>query len=104
MDIDWDYTNLELHLPMMSYVQDALTHFRHAHPRKFQYQPYPHVNPTYGSKAQYATDAYSSPLLSPSQNKFFQEVTGTFLYYALSIDVTMLPALVTIVTQQSVPT
>ena len=104
MDIDWEYTNRELHLSMLSYVQDALTRFRHAHTRKFQDQPYPHVKPTYGAKAQYATDADPSPLLTPSQKKFVQEVTGTFLYYVRSIDATMLPALVTIATQQSAPT
>ena len=101
MDIDWDHTNHEIHLSMMSYVQDALTRFRHARPRKLQYQPYPHGKPTYGTKAQYATDAYPSPLLTPAQNNFFQEVTVTFLYYARAINATILPALGTIATQQS---
>ena len=80
MDIDWDYTNRKIHLSMLSYVQDALTRFRHAWPRKLQDQPYSHVKPTYGAKAKYATDAYPSPLLTPLQKKFVQEVTGTFLY------------------------
>ena len=101
MDIDCNHTNREVHMSMLSYVQDALTRFRHDHPRKLQDQPYPHAKPTYGSKAQYATDADSSPLRSPLQNKFVQEVTGTFLYYAQSIDATMLPALGTIATQHS---
>ena len=79
MDIDWDHTNHEIHLSILSYVQDALTRFRHARPRKLQDQPYPHVKPTYGAKVQYATDADPSPLLTPAQKKFVQEVTGTFL-------------------------
>ena len=82
MDVDWDYTNREIHLSVLSYIQDALTCFRHARPRKQQDQPYPNVKPTYRAKAQYATDADPSPLLTPAQNKCFQEVTGTFLYYA----------------------
>ena len=101
MDINWDYTNREIHLSMLSYVQDALTRFRHARPRKPQDQPYSHVNPTYGVNAQYATDADPSPLLKHVQKKFVQEVTGTFLYYNPAIDSTMLPALGTIATQQS---
>ena len=104
MDIDWDYTNSEIHLYMLSYVQYALTHFRHARPRKLQDQPYPHVNPTYKAKAQYAIDTDPSPLLTPAQNKFFQEVTGTFIYYARAIDATILPALCTIATHQFAPT
>ena len=104
MDIDWDHTNSEVHLSMLSYVQDALTLFHHAHPHKLQDQPYTHVKPTYGAKEKYATDTDYSPLLSPSQKKFVQEVTETFLYYAQAIDESMLPALGTIATQQSVPT
>ena len=84
---------------MLYYVQDDLTSFRHARPHKLQYQPYPQVNPTYGAKAKYATDADPSPLLTPAQKKFAQEVTGTFLYYALAIDTTILPELGTIATQ-----
>ena len=81
MDIDWEYTNRELHLSMLSYVQDALTRFRHAHTRKFQDQPYPYVKPTYGAKEKYETEADPSPLLTPAQKKLVQEVTGTFLSY-----------------------
>ena len=104
MEIDWDYTNSEVHLSMRSYIQDALTRFCHAHPRKLQDQPYTHAKPTYGAKAKYATDTDYSPLLLPSQKKFVQEVTETFLYYAQAIDASMLPALRTIATQQSAPT
>ena len=57
MDIDWEYTNREIHLSMLSYVQDSLTRFRHARPHNLQDQPYPHVKLIYGSKAKYATDA-----------------------------------------------
>ena len=69
MEIDWDYTNLEIYLYILSYVQDALTRFCHARPRKLQDQPYPHVKPTYGSKAQYVTDADPSPLLTPEKKE-----------------------------------
>ena len=65
---------------MLYYVQDALTRFCHARPRKPQDQPYTHVKPPYGAKAQYATDKDPSPLLTPAQKKFVQEVTGTFIY------------------------
>ena len=82
MNINWYYTNIEIYLYMLSYVQDALTRFRHALPHKLQDQPYPHVKPTYGAKAQHATYADPSPLLTPAQKKLVQEVTGTFLDYA----------------------
>ena len=46
IDIDWDYINREIHISMLSCVQDSLTRFRHSRPRKPQDQPHPHVKPT----------------------------------------------------------
>ena len=88
MDIDWDYEKHEVHLSMLSYVQDALTCFHHTRPRKPQDQPHPHVKPTYGAKVQYAAGEDKSPAVSPKEKKFIQEVTGTFLYYAKAVDAT----------------
>ena len=39
---------------MLGYVADAITRFRHKHPRKPQDKPYPNIKPQYGTKAQYA--------------------------------------------------
>ena len=102
--IDWDYTNLEVHLSMLSYVRDAIKRFHHTCPQRPQDQTYPHVKPTYGAKAQYSTNEDDSPVLSPANNKFIQEVTGTFLYYTIAIDTTILPARGSIATQQADPT
>ena len=48
IDLDWDYRKREVHLSMLSYVQDALTSFHHSRPHKPQHQPYPHAKVTYG--------------------------------------------------------
>jgi hypothetical protein len=53
MTIDWDYTGRAVHASMLDYVPKALTRFQHTPPRIPQYQPYPHVKPTYSAKAQY---------------------------------------------------
>jgi hypothetical protein len=104
LDLDWDYDNRTVHLSMLAYVANALKRFHHQQPRKPQDQPHAHVKPVYGAKAQYAADADSSPLLSPEDKKFIQEVVGTFLYYARAVDPTMLTALGSIATQQANPT
>ena len=104
MDINWDYEKHEVHLSMLSYVQDALTRFHHTCPRKSHDQPHPPVKPTSGAKVQYAAGEDESPAVSPQEKKFIQEVTGTFLYYARAVDATMLPALGSIATQQASPT
>ena len=46
-------------------------------------------------------DKYSSLLLGEYGKFFVQEVTGTFLYYDLAFNCTILPALVSIATQQA---
>ena len=79
MDIDWDHTNIEVHIYMLSYVRYAPKRFHHTCPRRPQNQPYPHVKPTYGYKIQYSIDKDDFPVLSPANKKFIQEVTGKFL-------------------------
>ena len=104
MNIDWDYTGKNVHLSMLEYVPEALTRFQHAPPNKPQHQPYPHVQPTYGAKVQYAENEDTSPLLNKTEKTFVQEVIGTFLYYARCVNSTMLPGLGSLATQQANPT
>ncbi len=104
LTLDWDYTNREVHLSMLDYIPEALKRFKHEKPKRAQHQPYPHVQPTYGAKQQFAVDDDTSPLLSKEDKKYVQEVVGTFLYYARAVDATMLPALGSIATQQANPT
>ena len=104
MDINWYYTNREVHLSMIFYVRDSLKRFHHTCPKKPQDQPSTHIKQTYGAKAQYASNEDDSPMFSPASKKFIQEVTGTFLYYSRAIDATMLPELGSIATQQAAPT
>ena len=66
LDLDWDYTTRKVHLSMLTYVTATLKRFNHAQPRKPQDQPYPHIKPIYGAKAQYAKDADTSSPLSPA--------------------------------------
>ena len=89
---------------MFKYVANAIKRFHHKHPRKQQDQPYPHIKTIYGAKSQYSPDADDSPLLEPADKKIVQEVTGIFLYYARSVDATMLTYFVSIATQQANPT
>ena len=67
-------------------------------------QPTEHIVPIYGATIQYAKDVDTSMKLGPVDTKFIQQVTGTFLYYARSVDATMLVALSAITSDQSAPT
>jgi hypothetical protein len=85
-------------------VETALERFKHPTPDKPQHQPHPHNPKQYGQKQQYAETADESPLLGEEDNKFIQEVTGTFLFYARAFDPTMLTALSSLAAEQCNPT
>jgi hypothetical protein len=93
MNMDWDYNGHIVHGSMLDYIPEALTRFHHRAPSKPQHQPYPHIKPNYGAKAQYTEDSDTSALLRKEDKKFIQKVIGTFLYYPRCIDGTMLAAL-----------
>ncbi len=86
---------------MLDYIPKALTRFQYPTPRIPQHQPYPHVKPTYGAKAQYTEDVDSSTPLDKKGKKYVQEVIGMLLYYANCVNNTMLPALGSLATQQA---
>ena len=104
LDLDWGYQNRIVHLSMLKYVANTIKRFHHKHPRKLQDRPYPHTKPSYKAKSQYSPNVDDSPLLTPADKKFVQEVTGTFLYYARAVDATMLTSIISIATQQANPT
>jgi hypothetical protein len=104
MTINWDYTERAVHTSMLDYVPKALTRFQHTPLRIPQHQPYPHVKPTYGVKAQYTKNVDTSPPLDKKGKKYIQEGIGTFLYHPRCIDSTMLPALGSLTAQQANPT
>lgn len=88
---------------MPGYVKEAIKQFQHELTKIPTNQPYPDIPPKYGEKIQYAKPLDDSPLLSKTDKKFIQQVTGTFLFYARAVDSTMLTALSAIAAQQSRP-
>ena len=104
LTLEWDYINRFVHVSMPGYCDKACQRFQHARPTKPQHQPYPHVEPTYGAKQQFAQDDDQSPTLSKEDKTFIQEVVGVFLYYARAVDCTMLAALGSLASQQANPT
>eukprot|EP00804_Cyclotella_cryptica_P019034 CCRYP_014448-RA/>CCRYP_014448-RA protein AED:0.34 eAED:0.34 QI:0/0/0/1/1/1/3/0/481 len=61
-------------------------------------------SPNCGAAQQYAHTTDTSPLLSKTDALFVKEVIGVFLYYARSVDYTMLAALGSLAAQQAHPT
>ena len=86
---------------MPGYVTAALQRFRHQLKNNKQSPPHHHVAPTYGAKVQFAEPEDDTPLLPEERLKFIQQAAGVFLYYAISIDNTVLVALSDIGSEQA---
>ena len=101
LDLDWDYSQRTVTLSMPNYVTAALHKLTHPAPKRPQKAPHKWAVPSYGAKVQYATTDDDATPLSPSQLTRIQKIVGTFLYYAMAIDNTMLVALGSIASQQA---
>jgi hypothetical protein len=103
IELDWDYDKREVHLSMAPYLQKALRQFDNLVPTKRQDSPYPHVEPNYGAKQQFAEYDTSAPV-GKEQQTLLQQITGKFNWYARTVDPTMLTPLSALAAQQSKPT
>jgi len=104
LTIKWDYKNGVCEISMPEYVETALHKFQHNRPRKRQDAPHPWIQPTYGSKIQYAPNDIKSPSLPATAKKRIQQIVGTFIYYAVALDFTMLVAIGSLASQTNNPT
>ena len=101
ISLEWDYINHTVTLSMPDYVRKALHKFQHMLPTKPEYAPHAHVPPNYGQRVQYAEPDDTSDRLSDKDTNIIQQVCGTFLYYGIALDNTILVALSDISSEQS---
>ena len=104
--LDCNYTTVHVDLSMPKYVVRALHKFKQAlqkfHPdNKPEYSSHKNVEPNYGHKVQYAEPTNDAPELDSVDINLIQKIVGTFLYYGISVDNTILVALSTIASEQS---
>ena len=85
---------------MPNYVTKALNKFQHPTPKRDQYAPHQWTRPNYGATKQLATPLDTSPPILDLKKCRIQQIIGTFLYYARTVDCTILPALNTLAEQQ----
>ena len=99
--LTWDYVHRTVTFYMPSYVQKALHRFQHILRGGKEYSPHTCAPIQYGKKIQYADPLDTAEYLSDKETNLLQQVCGTFLYYAIAIDNTILPALSDISSEQS---
>ena len=101
LTIDWNYTDRYVDISMPKYVPAMLHKYQHPKPRRRQDAPHAWAQPNYGAKVQFATNDDPSPILAPAELTRIQQIVGTLLYYAISVDPTMLVALGSIASTQA---
>ena len=88
---------------MKPYLDKALRQFNDVVPTKRQQSLYPHVEPKYGAKQQFAEYDESEPV-GDAEKTQIQNITGKFLWYGRGVDFTILTPLSAIAAKQSKPT
>ena len=92
IDLNWDYDARTCELSMPDYVRKALERFMHKHTKK-QHAPSKYIV-RYGTASQQSIPPPpDEPEISAADDKFIQQVVGTFLYYGRCVDPTVLHAL-----------
>ena len=85
---------------MPSYVHKALHRFKHILRGGKEYSQHTCAPIKYGQKIQYTDPLDTAEYLSDKETNLVQQVCGTFLYYAIAIDPTIIPALSNISSEQ----
>eukprot|EP00804_Cyclotella_cryptica_P030124 CCRYP_009529-RA/>CCRYP_009529-RA protein AED:0.40 eAED:0.40 QI:0/0/0/0.66/1/1/3/0/339 len=103
IELDWDYANKKVHLSMAPYLQKALRQFDNIVPTQRPRFAVPYIEPKYGAKQQFAEYDQSAPV-GEKEQKYVQQVTGKFNWYARGVDGTLLTPISALTAQQAKPT
>ena len=99
--LDWDYIQWTLDISMPGYIKKQLQKYKHDMPKCPKNCPYQPQEKKYGKAAQYPISLDTSSGLEGKEIKVVQQVVGGILWDARSVNMTVLMALSTIVSQQS---
>jgi hypothetical protein len=100
MTLKWDYKTRTCDISMPCYDSNVLSKFQHDAPKHPQHTPSRYVTPVYDAKTPYTTKD-ETPSLTAKQCLTIQKVTGSVLYYARAVDLTVLMSLNDIATEQT---
>jgi hypothetical protein len=102
--LEWDYENRILDISMPGYIGKLRARFDHDTPRKPQHSPHKAPPKIYGAAAQDPIPDDTTPRLDAKRITRIQQIIGSILYYARAIDMTVLPALSAVASEQTTAT
>ena len=103
ISINNDKASRTLSISMPAYINDALQRFGVTKAEYDTDSPEAYERPNYGAKVQYTSPDTSEPISGP-RIKRIQQIIGVLLYYARSVDETMLCTLNRLASRQATPT
>jgi hypothetical protein len=103
MHINRNRLNNTIRISMPNYIEQMLLKLNISKHDRDTHNPVIYSPPKYGLKIQYS-DTDKSPLLPQNRIKFIQKVCGNLLYYARTVDPTMLAPILKISSNQAKPT
>jgi hypothetical protein len=104
MTLDWDYQNRTLNISMPNYVSKLRAKFQHQTPKQPQHSPHRAPPKKYGTAAHDPILPDTPPPIDVPRIKIVEQVIGDVLYHARAVDLTVLPALSAIASNQATAT
>eukprot|EP00957_Ditylum_brightwellii_P065391 4960628-Ditylum_brightwellii.AAC.1 len=101
ISLHWNYRNYTVDLSMPGYIENALHKFQHVAPKKTQHLPHIANHPMYTRGPQIAPESDLFLPLTAKQKNRVHQVLSTLLFYARSVEPTMLVAISSITAQQA---
>ena len=99
--LDWYYVHRTVTLSIPNYVRKNLHIFQHIMMGDKEYSPHICSPIQYGQKIQCADPLDAAEYQSDKETNLIQQFCGTFLYYSIAIDKTILPTLSEISSEQT---
>jgi hypothetical protein len=99
--LEWDYQERTLDISMPGYILKLRAKFQHETPKRPQHSPHRAPPKKYGTAAHDPIPPDTTPRLDAPRIKIIQQVIGGVLYYARAVDLTVLPALSAVASDQA---
>ena len=102
--LHWNYDERYVDISMPGYIDKVRQRFNHETPTRPQHSPFRPQPRKFGAAAQDPIDEDKTPTVDAERKKRIQQAVGMILYYARAVDLTSLPGLSGIASEQATAT
>jgi hypothetical protein len=99
--LGWDYDKQYVDISMLGYIKKKLQKYGHVVPNRIQSCPYAPEPKQFGTTTQAPAPPNDTPKLNNAGIKWVKKIVGSILYFARTMDMTVLMALSSIAMEQT---